>query len=131
MMRNRDSEALAAFQAADLLARRLASPHYLIPWIRALLLLAMVRLGQTGPPGQFLAGLSDTDREHGEIRIADAALRLAQGTRVPRPPRSPRSWTVGSGGLAKRAGARRTCWRRSPGMRSASRTPPTVLWSAR
>jgi LuxR family maltose regulon positive regulatory protein len=78
LMRNRDSEALAAFQAADLLARRLASPHYLIPWIRALLLLAMVRLGQTGPAGQFLAGLSDTDREHGEIRIAEAALRLAQ-----------------------------------------------------
>ena len=78
LMRNRDSEALAAFQAADLLARRLASPHYLIPWIRALLLLAMVRLGQAGPAGQFLAGLSDTDRERGEIRIAEAALRLAQ-----------------------------------------------------
>jgi LuxR family transcriptional regulator, maltose regulon positive regulatory protein len=79
MMRNRDWEALAAFQAADLLARRLDSPHYLIPWIRALLLLAMVRLGQTGPAGQLLAGLSDTDREHGEIRMAEAALRLAQG----------------------------------------------------
>jgi LuxR family transcriptional regulator, maltose regulon positive regulatory protein len=78
MMRNRDSEALAAFQAADVLAGRLASPHYLIPWIRALLLLAMVRLDQTGPAGQFLAGLSDTDRERGEIRIAEAALRLAQ-----------------------------------------------------
>jgi LuxR family transcriptional regulator, maltose regulon positive regulatory protein len=79
MMRNRDSAALAAFQGADLLARRLASPHYLIPWIRALLLLAMVRLGQTGPAQQFLAGLSDTDREHGEIHIAEAALQLAQG----------------------------------------------------
>ena len=79
LLRNRDSEALAAFQAADLLAGRLASPHFLIPRIRSLLLLAMVRLGQTGPAGQFLAGLSDTDRERGEIRIADAALRLAQG----------------------------------------------------
>jgi LuxR family maltose regulon positive regulatory protein len=78
MMRDRDSEALAAFQAADLLARRLDSPNYLIPWIWALLMLAMVRLGQTGPAGQFLAGLSATDREHGEIRIAEAALRLAQ-----------------------------------------------------
>ena len=78
MMRNRDSEALAAFQAADLLARRLDSPHYLIPWIRALLLLAMVRLGQTGPAVQFLAGLTDTDRGHGEIRMAEAALRLAK-----------------------------------------------------
>jgi LuxR family transcriptional regulator, maltose regulon positive regulatory protein len=78
MMRNRDAEALTAFRAADLLARRLSSPHYLIPRIRALLLLAMVRLGQTGPAGQYLAGLSDTDREHGEIRAAEAALRLAQ-----------------------------------------------------
>ena len=78
MARNRDSAALAAFQAAELLARRLASPHYLIPRIRAFLLLALVRLGQTGQAGQYLAGLSDTDREHGEIRIAEAALRLAQ-----------------------------------------------------
>ena len=78
MARNRDSAAVAAFQAAELLARRLATPHVLIPWIRTLRLLAMVRLGQTGPAGQFLAGLSDTDRERGETRIAEAALRLAQ-----------------------------------------------------
>jgi LuxR family maltose regulon positive regulatory protein len=78
MMRNRDSEALAAFQAADLLARRLASPNYQTPWIRQFVLLAMVRLGQTGPAGQYLAGLSDTDREPGDIHMADAALRLAQ-----------------------------------------------------
>ncbi len=77
MMRNRDAEAVAAFRSADLLARRLASPHYLIPKIRAFMLLAMVRLGQTGPAGQYLAGLGDTDRQHGEIRIAEAALRLA------------------------------------------------------
>ena len=77
MLRNRDSAALAEFQAADLMASRLASPHTLIPWIRALLLLAMVRLGQTGPAGQFLAGLSDAERERGEIRMAEAALRLA------------------------------------------------------
>jgi len=79
MLRNRDAEALAAFQAADLLAGRLASRHFLIPWIRALLLLAMVRLGRAGPAGQFMNGLSDIDRERGEIRMAEAALRLAQG----------------------------------------------------
>ena len=79
MMRNRDSAALAAFQAAELVARWPGtSPHYLIPWIRGLLLLALVRLGQTGQAGQFLAGLSDADRQHGEVRIAEAALRLAQ-----------------------------------------------------
>jgi len=79
MLRNRDAEALAAFQAADLLAGRLASRHFLIPWIRALLVLAMVRLGRAGSAGQFMNGLSDTDRERGEIRMAEAALRLAQG----------------------------------------------------
>ncbi|MGH3234991.1 MAG: LuxR C-terminal-related transcriptional regulator, partial [Streptosporangiaceae bacterium] len=79
MARNRDSAALAAFQAAELLARRLASRHFLIPLIRAFLLLALVRLGQTGQAGQFLDGLSDTDRERGEIAIGEAALRLATG----------------------------------------------------
>ena len=39
----------------------------------------MVRLGQTEPAGQFLDGLGDTDREHGEVRLAEAAPRLAQG----------------------------------------------------
>ncbi len=77
--RNRDAEALAAFQAAEPLARRLAPPHYLIPRIRATLLQALVRLGQTERAGQFLAGLGEQEREHGEIRIAAAALRLAQG----------------------------------------------------
>jgi LuxR family transcriptional regulator, maltose regulon positive regulatory protein len=80
MARNRDSAALAAFQAAELVARWPGtSPHYLIPWIQGLLLLALVRLGQTGQAGQFLDGLSDADREHGEIAIATAALRLATG----------------------------------------------------
>jgi LuxR family transcriptional regulator, maltose regulon positive regulatory protein len=77
--RNRDADALAAFQAAEPLARRLAAPHYLIPRIRATLLQALVRLGQTEQAEQFLAGLGEHDREHGEIRIAAAALRLAQG----------------------------------------------------
>jgi LuxR family maltose regulon positive regulatory protein len=80
MARNRDSAALAAFQASELLARWPGtSPHYLIPWIRGMLLLALVRLGQTGQAGQFLDELSDADREHGEIGIATAALRLATG----------------------------------------------------
>ena len=80
MLRNRDSAALAEFQASELVARWPGtSPHHLIPWIRGFLLLALVRLGQTGQAGQFLDGLSDADREHGEIRIGEAALRLATG----------------------------------------------------
>jgi LuxR family transcriptional regulator, maltose regulon positive regulatory protein len=78
LMRNRDSEALAALQAAELVARRLATPHYCLPWMRGFLLLALVRLGHTGQAGQFLDGLSDADREPSEIRIGEAALRLAQ-----------------------------------------------------
>jgi LuxR family transcriptional regulator, maltose regulon positive regulatory protein len=80
MMRNRDSAALAAFQASELVTRWPGtSPHHLIPWIREFLLLALVRLGQTGQAGQLLDGLSDADREHGEIRIGEAKLRLATG----------------------------------------------------
>src|SRR5262249_19787028 len=76
--RGRNADALAAFQAADRVAGRLASPHYLVPWIRALLLLAMVRLGQTGPAEQALAALADQDRDVGAMRISLAMLRLAQ-----------------------------------------------------
>jgi LuxR family transcriptional regulator, maltose regulon positive regulatory protein len=37
-----------------------------------------VRLGRTERAAQILAGLGGQDREHGEIRIAAATLRLAQ-----------------------------------------------------
>ena len=78
LARGRDADALAAFQAAERLAERLAAPHLLVPSARALVLYALVRLGETERAEQFLAGLSDQDRRHGEMRIAAAALRLAQ-----------------------------------------------------
>jgi len=78
LVRNRDAEALAAFEAAEHLARRLAGPHYFIPRTRALLIHSLIRLGQTGSAGQFLAALSDRDRSRGEIRSAAAELWLAQ-----------------------------------------------------
>ena len=74
----RYAEALAALRAAGPLAGRLAAPHYLIVPARALLLHALVRLGETERAGQALAELSDQDRERGEIRVATAVLRLAQ-----------------------------------------------------
>jgi LuxR family transcriptional regulator, maltose regulon positive regulatory protein len=77
--RNHDAEALAAFEAAEHLARRLAAPHYLIPRIRALLLRSLIRLGQTDRAGLFLAGLGGEERERGEIRVAAAEVELAQG----------------------------------------------------
>jgi LuxR family transcriptional regulator, maltose regulon positive regulatory protein len=78
MARNRDAEALAAFEAAEQLGRRLAGPHYFILRTRALLIHSLLRLGQTERAGQFLAALSDQDRSPGEIRSATAELRLAQ-----------------------------------------------------
>ncbi|HJZ02333.1 MAG TPA: LuxR C-terminal-related transcriptional regulator, partial [Streptosporangiaceae bacterium] len=76
--RGRDREALAAFQAAERMARRLAAPRGITPRIRVLLLLTLVRLGETERAGQVLADLGEQARESGEIRIATAALRLAQ-----------------------------------------------------
>jgi len=74
----RDADALAAFQAAERLAGRLAAPHMLLTPARAWLLHVLVRLGDVGRAEQALANLGERDREHGEIRIAAAVLRLAQ-----------------------------------------------------
>jgi len=79
MARDHHAEALAAFEAAEQLARRLAAPHYLISRIRAWLLRSLIRLGQTDRAGLFLAGLSGEERERGEIRVAAAEVELAQG----------------------------------------------------
>jgi LuxR family transcriptional regulator, maltose regulon positive regulatory protein len=77
--RDRNAAALAALEAGESLARRLAGPHYFVARIRALLVHALTRLGQAERAGQFLAGLGEQDRERGEIRVAAAGLRLAQG----------------------------------------------------
>ena len=77
--RDRNAAALAALEAGEQLARRLAGPHYFAARIRALLMQSLIRLGQAERAEQFLAGLGEQDRERGEIRVAAAALRLAQG----------------------------------------------------
>jgi len=78
LARGHDQLALAAFQAAERLAGRFATPHLLLPLTRGRLLLTLVRLGETERVEQVLAGLGEQDRDHDEIRIATAALRLAQ-----------------------------------------------------
>ena len=78
LARGRDADALAALRAAEPLARRLAAPHYTVPRARALLVHALVRLGETEAAEQALAELGSQDRGHGETRIATAVLRLAQ-----------------------------------------------------
>ena len=42
-------------------------------------MLALARLGETERAEQALADLSEQDRDHGDVRTATAALRLAQG----------------------------------------------------
>jgi LuxR family maltose regulon positive regulatory protein len=70
----RPAGALAAFRAAE----RLAGPYPLAGQIRAWLLHALVRLGDTERAEQALAGLGEPDRDRGEMRSATAVLRLAQ-----------------------------------------------------
>jgi len=74
----RDADALAAFQAADRLAARLAEPNLGVLTNRSFLMQTLVRLGETERAEQVLAGLGDQDRGSGQMRIGLAALRLAQ-----------------------------------------------------
>jgi LuxR family maltose regulon positive regulatory protein len=76
LARGRDADALAAFRAAERLGGRLTAPHMLLTPTRALLLHTLVRLGDLERAEQALAGLGD--RDHGEMRIAAAVLRLTQ-----------------------------------------------------
>jgi LuxR family maltose regulon positive regulatory protein len=78
LARGRDADALAAFRAAERLAGHLTAPHVLVPSVRAYLLYALARLGETEHAEQVLAGLGEHDRNRGEISVAAAALRLAQ-----------------------------------------------------
>jgi LuxR family transcriptional regulator, maltose regulon positive regulatory protein len=77
--RGRATAALSALEAGEPLARRLGGQHYFVARTRAMLVHALIRLGQAERGEQFLAGLDDRDRGRGEIRIATAALLLAQG----------------------------------------------------
>jgi LuxR family transcriptional regulator, maltose regulon positive regulatory protein len=79
LTRDHNAAALAALEAGELLARRVGGQHYFAARTRAMLVHSLVRLGQAERAGQFLAGLGEHDRERGEIRVAAAALRLAQG----------------------------------------------------
>ena len=137
LTRGHDADALAALQAAERLAGHLATPHYIVPWAQALHMYALIRLGETERAAQALAGLGEHDRERGEIRVAAAALRLAQD--------DPHAATVALDQLldgplpssGRPGGSQPSCWRRSPATRSATRRgragPGTwrSIWPAR
>jgi LuxR family transcriptional regulator, maltose regulon positive regulatory protein len=78
LTRGRDRQAVAALQVAERLAGRLDTPHLLLPRVRGLQLQALVRTGETERAERAFASLEETEREQGEIRVAAAALRLAQ-----------------------------------------------------
>jgi len=78
LTRGRAADALTAFRAAERLTGHLAASHYLVIVTRAMLIHALVRLGDTERAEQALAGLEEQDSDRGEIRIATAMLRLAQ-----------------------------------------------------
>jgi LuxR family maltose regulon positive regulatory protein len=78
LARGRDADALAAFQAADRLAGRLAEPNLIVHGNRQFLVQALVRLGETDRAEEALAALGDQDRDLGHMRIGLAVLRLAQ-----------------------------------------------------
>jgi LuxR family transcriptional regulator, maltose regulon positive regulatory protein len=78
LARGCDADALAAFRAAQKLARFLAAPHLLATAAQAFLVHTLVRLGDTERAEQALAELGKHDRDRGEVCIATAVLRLAQ-----------------------------------------------------
>ncbi|MGH3125578.1 MAG: LuxR C-terminal-related transcriptional regulator, partial [Streptosporangiaceae bacterium] len=81
LARGHDADALAAFRAAERLWARLAASHgsyFVVTPMWAFRVHALVRLGDMEAAGQALAGLRDEDRDRGEIRAAEAVLRLAQ-----------------------------------------------------
>jgi LuxR family maltose regulon positive regulatory protein len=78
LARGQDADALAAFQAADRLAGRLAEPSLMVHGNRSLLVQTLVRLGETDRAEQALAAVADQDRDLGQMRISLAVLRLAQ-----------------------------------------------------
>jgi LuxR family maltose regulon positive regulatory protein len=74
----RHQSALRAYQTAQRLSESLRTPHTLAPRLRSHLLQTLTRAGETRQVEQALADMDARDRERGEIRIAEASLRLAQ-----------------------------------------------------
>ena len=78
LARGRDQEVLATFEAAERLSRLLDAPDWPLMRARALRLHALVRLGETGRAEQDIAEIGEQGPLSGEIRMALAALRIAQ-----------------------------------------------------
>jgi LuxR family transcriptional regulator, maltose regulon positive regulatory protein len=75
----RPEAALAAFEAAERLARRLVTEHTLARRLRSHALQTLLRVGQAQRVEQALAKMDEPDRDSGPMRNAAAVLGLAQG----------------------------------------------------
>jgi LuxR family transcriptional regulator, maltose regulon positive regulatory protein len=78
LARGRDQDVLATFEAAERLSRLLHAPDWPLLRTRALRLHALVRLGETGRAEQDIAEIGEQGRASGDLRMAIAALRIAQ-----------------------------------------------------
>jgi LuxR family maltose regulon positive regulatory protein len=78
LARGRYPEALAAIQTAERLGALLVTEHTLARRGKSHLLQALVRMGETRRVEHVLAEMDGAVRDSGEIRVAVAALRLAQ-----------------------------------------------------
>ncbi len=78
LARGRYQEVLATFEAAERLSRLLDAPDWPLMRARALRLHALVRLGELGRAEQDIAEIGEQGPLSGEIRMALAALRIAQ-----------------------------------------------------
>ena len=79
LVRGRAARALPVFQAAERLIAHLGPLHPQVIATRAWRLHTLVQLGRFDQAEQALNSLGEAERDRGEIRIAAAALRLAQG----------------------------------------------------
>jgi LuxR family transcriptional regulator, maltose regulon positive regulatory protein len=78
LARGHPDRALAAFRAAERLTGLLVTPHMFAPQVRADLLQALVRLGETARAEQAMAGMGPRERDTGDVHVTLAVLRLAQ-----------------------------------------------------
>jgi LuxR family maltose regulon positive regulatory protein len=78
LISGRHDAALDAFQRAQRLTGMLVTQHTYAVRLRSRLLQALVRVGETRRTEQALAEMDDRERDNGEMRVAIAALRLAQ-----------------------------------------------------
>ena len=78
LARGQDRDALAAFRAAEKMAGRLDTSNPVIPGARTLQMLALVRISDVEAAEEALGGLDERAQERGDVRVATAAVRLAQ-----------------------------------------------------